>query len=143
MDEHRKRILAKQLVEIGARLASSRASTLDAADPKPTSDESVELDTSCGDVATGGAGWQVELVRRRDPLELLGIDDGQLIAVPMDGRPVTGAGCVAIATQPDTRDRSGSRNGLHRLTGGFGDVNELDTTVPNHDFSAATHRTRH
>lgn len=82
-----------------ARLSATFALALDRADPKPVSDETVQVDTTGHHVTACIDGTQVRSGER------LGVDQGQVLPdPPLRGKRALSRG-VAIAVKPAPRDR--------------------------------------
>src|SRR5258706_9801970 len=104
MDERPQDRLAEEVGQVLAGLAQPRSFALDLADAEPLADQLVETDPAGRHVAPALAGGEDDAIGRREVLEDLGFDEGDVAVGRRIGRPGATSGGVAVAFEPDPGD---------------------------------------
>src|SRR6266566_9957646 len=137
MDERPEDRLAKEIGQVLAGLAQPGPLALDLADTEPPSDELVEADPARRHVAAALAGGEDDAIGRREVLEDLGLDEGDVAVGRRIRRPSAGSDSVSVAFEPDPGIGLDALQARHRRLGCSRDVDGFDRAAVRHRSNVA------
>jgi hypothetical protein len=110
----------------------------DRADPERPSDEIVEPDPPRRQIAPGRAGVEPDPGLGGEPLDLLGLDEGDVPDLVVARRTLRGLHDVAIAGQADAGDGLGGLHGAHRPTLAVREVDPFERALVSRRHASPT-----